>query len=175
MKKIIEQLSTMLLCEHFIVTGSYALAQYGLLPLERVSDLDIILINPSQGTLELVLSLMKTNPAKTKPRNAPIPLDPKERQDFDAKTLGLRSIFMWEGKKVDVFIVDFEPYSIIDGIKYTLPMNIIQAKKKCNRMKDWLSLRQIAKGIFDHALFVKYLDSNPKLTISDTDDEEYPS
>lgn len=173
MKKIIEQLSAMLICEHFIVTGSYALAQYGFVPTENVSDLDIILIKPTQGTYELVMNLMLKHPAKTKPKNIPIPIVAKEFEEFKSNTLGLTSIFMWEDKKVDIFIMDAEPHSIIDGIKYALPMNIIKAKKKCNRMKDWVSLRQMAKLLFDNKLFMQYLDANPKLSPVD-DDEDYP-
>jgi len=173
MKKVIEQLSAMLICEHFIITGSYALSQYGLLVGATVSDLDIILIKPTQGTYELVMDLMRTHPAKTRPKNAPLPLSPDEQKAVKANSLGLTSIFMWEDKKVDIFILDAEPYSVIDGMKYALPMNIIQVKKRCNRMKDWLSLRQMAKQLFEEKQFTLFLDSNPKLSPVD-ENEDYP-
>jgi hypothetical protein len=81
MKKTIEDLQRMLICEHMIVTGSYALFQYGLVKESDIKDLDIILVKPTEGTLELVKNLMINHPAKTHPPKEDV-LKIEEKVDF---------------------------------------------------------------------------------------------
>jgi len=229
MKKTIEDLQRVLICEHMIVTGSYALSQYGLTQEKDTHDLDIILVHPTDGTLELVKSLMEKNPAKTHPikedlakevrnvmlvdvPNPPRPVCPKVDLDDDeeeelrnptikkkgfatgvlipsptlamvsapkfkdhkvaqANKLGLIAIFMWDGHKVDIFVKQEEPYTLIGGIKYAMIPNIVRGKKSCNRVKDWIQLRTISKFFFNKDEWERFLDTNPKISNSQ---EDYP-
>lgn len=65
MRETILKLRTILPAEQFIVTGSFALAEYGLMDFSVVRDLDIILIKPGIYTMECINRFMKDFPAPT--------------------------------------------------------------------------------------------------------------
>ena len=129
MKETIKQLKTMLPAEQFIVTGSYVLYMNGLC--KGNNDLDILLVNPTPATGELLRKLQEEHPVTTSA----------------TPSCSLVSIFMWNGAKVDVFLIPKEetPTINIDGIQYSTIAHIIKAKKGINRQKDWLQLYAISE------------------------------
>jgi hypothetical protein len=132
----ITHLKTMLPAADFIVTGSYVLAKYGLMPWDKVFDLDIILVKPEIPALHVMNSYMKTFPAsstaKLKTTVLPIPEveerpspvkkeakpRPDDEDDEDVKPApkfgkvqamsksALQAIFKFEDTKIDIFIED---------------------------------------------------------------------
>lgn len=141
MKEIIRQLKTLLVCDQFVVTGSYALNKFGLS--EKVGDLDIIIVNPTEEAIGIIKRMSEEFPAPTK---------------FNYPTTG--SIFMMNGVKVDAFIKKEKVATeiTIDGVLFATPIHIIKAKKSINRIKDWIQLRKIAKLIYDQNEFNAFLD-----------------
>lgn len=141
MKSVIKQLKTLLPCEQFVVTGSYALNKFGLS--EKVGDLDIILVNPTEEALN-IMNRMST--------------------DFLAKTKFLYeqkgNIFMMENVKVDVFIQKQPVITeiMIDEVLFATVSHIVRQKKTINRMKDWLQLRKLASSICKTEEFNNFLD-----------------
>jgi hypothetical protein len=145
----IKQLKTVLPCEKFVVTGSYALYLMGLCD-RPDNDLDIILIKPSATALEVAKRYQEENPAKTKP----------------LENSSLKSIFILEQVKIDIFVQDENIETInIDGLDVTKADHIFKAKKGMGRMKDFVQLRNVAKRIFDQKEFENFLDS-PKAVSS---------
>lgn len=157
-EEIIKNLKLVFDCQHFIITGSVALAKYGLLSWDKVNDIDILLVSPTEVAKEMALKFMEQQPAKAKPK--------EKTKD----SLGLFSIFIWQGVKVDIFISKGEDFLEIDGNKYATIPHIVQAKTVCNRLKDWISLRNIARQFFIESNFQSYLNNNPVFT---NNQEEY--
>jgi hypothetical protein len=119
MEKIIKHFKTLLPCEQFVVTGSYALALNGLVDLAKVKDLDIILVKPTEESLGIIARLMDASPAKT---------SPKEGGE-------LKAIFMHDGIKVDVFVKDKKQETLIlPEYELSKVNTIVAAKKGYNRM-----------------------------------------
>jgi hypothetical protein len=144
MEKQIKILKTMFECEQFVVTGSYALSKFGLIDQSSVMDIDIILVNPKESTKELAARLIKDNPAKTKP------------------TLNgdVNAIFMFDGVKIDLFYTDKKQDSLeLSDFEISKISTIVKAKKKYNRLKDWLQLRRLAKVFFNETEFNSYLNN----------------
>jgi hypothetical protein len=147
--EIITNLKTMLPAADFIMTGSYVLAEYGLMPWDKVYDLDIILVKPQLSAIVLLNNYMKDHPApstsKLKTTVLPFPENESHKdgskiyKDEKATTVKtLQAIFMFGDTKIDVFIEnDFnEPVLVVNGNKYTTVPHILQAKKSYGRMKD---------------------------------------
>jgi hypothetical protein len=130
---VLSNLKTLLPATDFIVTGSYVLAKYGLMPWSKVLDLDIILIKPEVSALHVMNNYMKTFPASStaRLRTTVLPISesisepiikskPVDNDDFDddekpmpkfAKVAkaepqksALQAIFIFDTVKVDIFI-----------------------------------------------------------------------
>lgn len=138
MENIVKHYQTLLECEQFVVTGSLALKYMGMT--DKVGDIDIICVNPTEATVELLKRLQNDNPARTK---AP---------EYKAEQL---YIFQHEGTKIDVFI---EKNRIDTKLKvenfFISPIDrIVVAKKLYNRAKDWIQLLNMSKKIFNQKEF----------------------
>lgn len=74
---------------------------------------------------------------------------------YDAKGV----IFMMDGIKVDTFFVKEKIQTDIKlfGIDVKPIKEIILAKKRCNRIKDWNQLRRLALSIFNEKTFLNKL------------------
>ena len=171
-------LKTTLPAQDFIVTGSYVLQQYGLM--SNVADLDIILVKPEPSTIETINRFMKefTAPSTAKLKALDIPEKTVEEMEVEevharmgkplkvakAQPSVLHGIFICNKIKVDVFIEDdfSEPTLLIDGIKHTTILHIVQAKRSYGRMKDWLQCKDMANKIFDPIAFSNMLRNNWK-------------
>ena len=86
MRETILKLRTILPAEQFIVTGSFALAEYGLMDFSVVRDLDIILIKPGIYTIECINRFMKDFPAPTT-KNVKMLEIPKPEEEADIRHL----------------------------------------------------------------------------------------
>lgn len=150
MIEIIKHYKTLLPCDQFVITGSFAMSLYGLLDKNKVGDLDLILVNPTDEAKNILERLQKDQPAKTKPNSGG----------------NVSYIFMHEKTKIDVFIVSAP---VLDnGLSFNDCMvnpidNIVKAKKKYNRMKDWIQLRNYSRRLFEPDEFQKFLDSLDKV------------
>jgi hypothetical protein len=182
MKETILKLKTMLPAADFIITGSYVLAQYGLMSATSIADLDIILIKPEQATIDTINRFMTDFPAKSTAKLHALKAQEEKIYEPCGTSCGTgitssfggklqaqavkkesfcQAIFMFDNLKIDIFIEDYfrEPVLIIDGIKHTTIPHIILAKKKYGRMKDWMQLRDMANAIFDTNVFTGLLDN----------------
>lgn len=145
MKEIIKHFQTLLTCEQFLLTGSKALSLMGLVEKNKVGDIDIILINPTEEAKSILERLQANSPAKTSPGSG-------GRVSY---------IFMHDGVKIDVFIEREVVNTALsaDGVLLNPVNRIIQAKKTSSRMKDWQQLRSMARGIFKPEEFEAYLNN----------------
>lgn len=144
MKNTIRFYQTLLTCEQFVVTGSTALSFMGLRDKKDVSDLDLILVNPTEETKHILEKLQNEYAANTKPSSGEVSY-----------------IFLHEETKIDVFIVDkkVDTELKVDDFYISKISTIIAAKKRFSRMKDWLQLRKMAACFFKQEEFEKYLDN----------------
>lgn len=146
MEKQIKHLKTIIKAEKFVVTGSYALKLLGFNSMNSSSDLDLIVVKPTEETLELLARLQKEYPAKTKP----------------TETSSVNYIFMLEGVKVDVFAhkVEFKENTLkLPEYEITNLKHIVASKKRYGRMKDYLQLRNLAREIFKDEDFKNYINN----------------
>lgn len=150
MEETLKQLRAMLTCEKFIITGSLALKKYGLT--NKSDDIDIILVHPTDETMERLKKLQEEMPAATKAQ-----LDSEKYEDSS-----LLAIFKWNGVKVDVFGSDGEPSFNLDGFEYAMLLNIVKAKQEANRLKDWLQLRKLASQFWTRESMAKWLDEQER-------------
>jgi hypothetical protein len=144
MKNILTHYKAILSCDQFVVTGSFAMFLHGLIDEKNVSDLDIILVNPTPETKILLNKLQEAQPAKTQPGSGEV-----------------SAIFMHDNVKIDVFILD-KPVTntlIFEGIEVSPVGRIILAKQKYGRMKDWIHLRNMSRLFFKQEDFEKTLNS----------------
>lgn len=142
MKTAIKHFQTLFMCEQFVVTGSTALHYMGLV--DNPSDLDIILVNPTEETKELCQRLQDNSPAKTKPGG----------------NGEVNYIFEYGNMKVDIFILKkkVETELLVDGFSITKLPTIIAAKKRFSRIKDWLQLRNLSRLFFKEEEFNGFLN-----------------
>jgi len=144
-EKVIEEMLTDFQCDKLIVTGSYALYRLGLC--KDFEDLDIVLENPTPVTLELLDRRMENAPAKTKPMS--------EYEDSN-----LYAIYMRDGIKIDVFLSNkCKTIGTDRGYALSTVDEIISAKLRANRIKDWKQLRKMALRIFPEKSFMNYLEN----------------
>jgi len=146
MEKLLKELKTMFLADKFVVTGSVALAKYKLMPIDKIGDVDIILVNPAKESIDLANRMATDFPAKGRP----------------SQTGSLIACFMKDGKKVELFGIfgSKEKESIIiDGIDYDTIPSIVSAKKKYNRVKDWMQLRKMGRMFFKEEEFTTFLNN----------------
>ena len=143
MEKQIKHLKTLLVAEQFVVTGSYTLELYGLDI--KAKDLDIILVNPTEESLNILQRLQQDSPAKTKP---------KDDKSF---------FFVLDEIKIDVFVKDKKRDTLcVDGIEYSKILPIVEAKHAYRRLKDIVQLRKIAKMFFEQKEVLDFLDNSEK-------------
>jgi hypothetical protein len=128
-----------------VVTGSTALYYMGLV--DEASDLDIILVNPTDETKNILERLQKDNPAKTSPK----------------ENCEVNFIFNYDGIKVDIFFLQKKVDTMlqVNGFAISKISTIIEAKKRFSRMKDWVQLRTLSRMFFKNEEFEKYLDCKP--------------
>lgn len=141
--EIAKRYEVLLKCEQLLISGSTALRHYGLTDKEG-GDLDLVLVNPTEEALSVLKSIQEGFPARTKPY-------PDGSVSF---------IFMHDGVKVDIFIRDKKlpnPFEI-NGVKLDSIKNIIEAKRKMNRLKDWAQLRNIGRVFFKEEEYQKFLN-----------------
>lgn len=143
--QIIKHYQTIFACDQFILTGSTALKFHGLV--DSASDIDIILINPSDECIKILEKLEeKSNKQKSNKQNTY-----KENIIY---------IFDHEGVKIDVFIqhekVECCSY---EGIFINPIKKIVEAKKKIGRIKDFAQLRKIASSILTEKELMSFIDS----------------
>ena len=143
---IIKHFMCILDCDKIIITGSYALNKMGLC--KSVKDIDIMLINPSAATIEILKKLAHADESKHL-----LPVDYPDSIDLFR--------IMFNGKKVDFFTSPMVPsreYLTLDnGITISTVPDIVRAKKACNRLKDILQLRNIAESIYKESDLNTYL------------------
>jgi hypothetical protein len=153
----IANLKTMLPAADFIITGSYVLAKYGLMPWDKIYDIDIILVKPEANAVILLNNYMKDHPAPSTSKLKSTVLVVPETEDRSAERIpskfgkvqsekALQAIFMFGDTKVDVFIENGfnEPTLLIGDFKHTTVPHIINAKKSYGRMKDWMQCREMS-------------------------------
>jgi hypothetical protein len=142
--EIAQHYKTLLPCEQFYVTGSTALAYHGLIELSSAVDLDIILVNPTEAAKELLSRLQNDAPATTKP---------------SAKA-EVNYIFMHDGVKIDIFIQSEKVDGLLShkGIDFSSIKHIIAAKKRINRLKDWVQLRKFSQIFCKQEEFNNFLN-----------------
>ena len=138
--QIIKHYQTIFACDQFILTGSTALKFHGLV--DSSSDIDIILINPTEDCKTILEKLQEKSNKKN--------------------TYGGSVAYMFEheGVKIDIFIettkTDCCSY---EGIFINPIKKIVEAKKKIARTKDFAQLRKIASSILTEKELMSYLDS----------------
>ena len=136
-EEIIRHYKTLLPCEQYVPTGSYALMRMGLV--NRSDDIDIVLVNPTQETRDTLARLEKEYPAKT-------------------TGSGDTTIFMHEDTKIDVFIEKAKIETLqIDGFEISNAKRIINAKKIMGRPKDYIQLLALRKSILSDEEWSKYI------------------
>ena len=138
--EIIKHYQTILSCEQFILTGSTALQYHGLV--ETSSDIDIILVNPTEECKNLLEKL-------------------QEKSDFQNVYKGsLAYMFKHEDTKIDIFIETSKlTCPSYEGVSIYPVNRIIAAKKKIGRLKDFAQLRKIASSILTKKELMSYIDS----------------
>lgn len=138
--QIIKHYQTIFACDQFILTGSTALKFHGLV--DSASDIDIILINPTEDCKTILEKLQEKSNKKN--------------------TYGGSVAYMFEheGVKIDIFIettkIDCCSY---EGVFISPIKKIVEAKKKMGRTKDFAHLRKIASSILTEKELMSYLDS----------------
>lgn len=138
--QIIKHYQTIFSCDQFILTGSTALKFHGLV--DSASDIDIILINPTEDCKTILEKLQEKSNKKN--------------------TYGGSVAYMFEheGVKIDIFIqlekIDCCSY---EGVFINPIKKIVEAKKKMGRTKDFAQLRKIASSILTEKELMSYLDS----------------
>jgi len=142
MEKLLKELKTMFMADKFIVTGSVALATYKLMSMDKVNDVDIILVNPAKESIDLAARMANDFPAKGQISN----------------NNGFIASFMKDDKKVELFTGKDEESITIDGINYSVIPNIVKTKKKYNRVKDWMQLRKMSRILFKEEEFTAFLN-----------------
>jgi hypothetical protein len=168
MKDTILKLKTILLAKDFVVTGSFVLSEYGLVPKTSVMDVDIVLIQPEQSTIDTLNRLMAEYPSKVKlPSIGQIPEAATGKKSTTKPPLEISASFIFDKVVVDIFIKDTLTYPTInvDGLKYTTIPPILEAKKRYNRMKDWLQCRDMARLIFVPEAFEAMLNTTWRSTL----------
>jgi predicted nucleotidyltransferase len=128
--------------EKFVLTGSTVLHLHGLTKKEP-QDIDIILVNPDETSIEILKRLQETTNPNFK--------------HYDGTMFQIKH----EATNVDFFIVSElkeKTLELKDGIEMSLVMPIIKAKKSYSRDKDVLDLMAMAKNIYTNCELFNYLD-----------------
>jgi len=141
--KVLEHISSLVKCDKFIITGSLALELHGF-KVEK-NDIDIVLINPDETSIEVLKRLEEKSPTP-----------------YNHKYPGSEPIsFIFEEVYVDIFIGDTKTEAT--ELKYqdyyvAKVDRIVNAKISHNRDKDWVSLMRLARQILPERAFVQFID-----------------
>lgn len=142
-------------CENFVVTGSFALYKFGLV--DEAEDLDIILINATVDAEDILFNLASAPESQH--------LLPKEHHEEYPDSLKLTRI-MYQGIKMDFFFgdcfADRQYFTAANGLVYSTANSIFAAKRRADRFKDWLQLRQIAARIFREEELMAFINNNQR-------------
>lgn len=136
-------------CDKFIVTGSHVLHLNGLV--DKVGDLDVVLVGATEESIEMLRRLEKDG------KYAII----ESNKDYPNQATIIRIEYL--GLKIDFFldtVGEAQTQIKLDKFYIATVSSIIAAKKSYGRLKDWIQLRKMAKGIHDETLFQKYLDTS---------------
>lgn len=131
--RVIKQLETHLTCEKFVVTGSVALSLMDIeMPNSKINDIDLVLVNPDESALEHLKKISQSFKEDEYPDN---------EDQFR---------FEYSEYKVDVFVADSCNTSLqVEGVYISGLMDLVNAKKKYGRTKDYLQLKYIADRIMN--------------------------
>lgn len=145
MKKleIAKRYEVILKCDQLLVTGSTALRHYGLTD-KIESDLDLVLVNPTEEALSVLKSMQEAYPARSKP--------------YEGGSVAF--IFKHKDVKIDIFIRQEKlpnPFEL-GGVKLDSIKNIVKAKQGMGRLKDYAQLRMIARSFFKQEVFENFLN-----------------
>jgi len=123
-------------CDQFILTGSTVLQILGLTT--NSDDIDIVLKNVKEDTIELLKRQVKDYPVHKTETN--------QRLEKDGVF-----VFRFNGTKVDVFTRDPKDYNStlqFEGITISPVKSIVEAKKGYHRVKYLLQLKALAAFFF---------------------------
>jgi hypothetical protein len=142
MENRLKHYKTIIDCEQFAVTGSYMFYLCGLIPKQKVGDLDLLIVNPTPSAIEMLKKLQEKNPAKSKPYSDNM------------------FIFMDGDVKIDIFILKnkIDTFLKFGDIEVTTILNTIDAKKSYNRFKDWKQLKQLSRLFYKQEEFDKFME-----------------
>ena len=148
MKKAISHFKKLLECEQFIVTGSYSFYLLGLI--NRVTDLDIILVNPTEETRK-ILERLKVETKSEYPGGNQIRVK-------------------YENMNIDFFSQASEVKCLnVNGIEIAYPKDTVKAKKQYQSLKHIIQLKGISELFFKpsdlvEAVKLEQAKLNPKTT-----------
>lgn len=138
--EIIKHYQTIFSCDQFILTGSTALKFHGLV--DSASDIDIILVNPTEECKKIIEKLEEKS---------------NKKNTYKAS---VAYIFEHEGVKIDIFIENKKTDCCsYEGVFINPIKKIVEAKKKIARTKDFAQLRKIASSILTEKELMSHLDS----------------
>ena len=148
MKKAIKHFTKLLTCEQFIVTGSYALQQLGLW--SGAKDLDILLVNPTSESVEILKRLQE------KPINPDYPgSDEQYRVPYEDIYV---DFFIKKTKQPALLVFEAGPApKMMMWIAY--PTEIAKAKKKYPGEKQLLQRKIIAELFYNPKELEAHLES----------------
>ncbi len=148
----LKKLKVLLGNDKVIITGSTALALHGLGNLSDAKDLDLLLVSPTDATIEVLNRLQKDKPnKKLKPETA------------------LKYSFFYEDVKVDIWNANGTETDLLtyNGFEVASVKSIVAAKLSYNRPKDWIQLMKLSK------LFFAQDKLDMALSSINTEDDEY--
>jgi hypothetical protein len=153
--EIFTQIKDKLECKCYL-TGSLALSLYGFyLELTNNTDLDIVIVDPTEGDKKLLQNLQDLSPISQ--------YQNETCQYLKHRIWEVKYQFMLSNIKVDVFI-DEKKLHINEDFIYkwqhcydcstiNIPLNsifnILNAKKRMNRRKDWSVIYKISQQIMN--------------------------
>lgn len=146
--KIIKHFATIIECKELIVTGSHVLHLMGMSD-DAPGDLDILLVEPTNSAVAMLKRLESEGPFK-------------QIESYEGTELLVR--IEYDGIKVDFFSVKHKDIKYIQTKDCCIATvgQIVKAKKKYGRLKDWVQLRNMAKFFSKESDFMKYIDEiNP--------------
>ncbi len=138
-KNAIDHYKKLIVCEQFIVTGSYGWALLGLA--STITDLDIILVNPTEESLNLLDRIKEPKPQL---------LYPEGKTQFAVLYEAIHIDFFVKNTKIDTI-------DLANGLSIASIKGTIKAKKAYARLKDWMQLKNIADMFYSDSDFLDFL------------------
>ena len=162
MEQIIKYLQELLKAEKFVITGSYALQKMGFIQFTEISDLDILLYNPSPETKVFLeaLDVLKNHDSDYG----------NEQDQYQIQLPQLDQTLV----KVDVWVLSdtqmvsrkVEILELSDGLCISTLPGIIAAKKRYktgrNAFKHLIQRKQMAEKIYTPGEFEEFVKSEEK-------------